>query len=298
MVQGIAKLDEGYVYMSNSEMGAGLGGVYGLYFNEDGEVTEYKALLTGTTRNCGGGLTPWNTWVSCEEVRQGQCWQVDPDPASPNHATPKETLIGGAGGRYESVACDNSNPAKPVFFLTEDHEFGALRRFEADHGDGWDALHTGGSTTFLRILDGHRFEWTTDEAAARMSANVYYMNAEGISYHDGMVYFTAKKTKTLLILDLANLTYKAETTGGKFAGQGDFNAQPDQILLETHKRWIYFTEDGALGVYTALFESDGTYVGDETVGVALSPDRRRFYAGYQDAGKLIEFTRDDGLPFE
>ena len=40
-----------------------------------------------------------------------------------------------------------------------------------------------------------------------------------------------------------------------------------------------YVRDKRSGVYTALFESDGTYVGDETVGVALSPDRRRFYAG-------------------
>lgn len=32
-----------------------------------GDLVKYKALLTGTTWNCGGGLTPWNTWISCEE---------------------------------------------------------------------------------------------------------------------------------------------------------------------------------------------------------------------------------------
>ena len=57
---GIIPLDDGgYVYMSNSEEYAeDGGGVYGLYFNSEGEITEYKALLTGTTDNCGGGLTP------------------------------------------------------------------------------------------------------------------------------------------------------------------------------------------------------------------------------------------------
>jgi hypothetical protein len=45
----------GYVYVSNSEAYKGNGGVFGLYFNKDGEITDYKALLTGTTWNCGGG---------------------------------------------------------------------------------------------------------------------------------------------------------------------------------------------------------------------------------------------------
>ena len=46
--------DGGYVYVSNSEDDSGRGGVYGLYFNKDGEITNYKALLSGTTWNCGG----------------------------------------------------------------------------------------------------------------------------------------------------------------------------------------------------------------------------------------------------
>jgi Bacterial protein of unknown function (DUF839) len=68
----------GYVYASNAELGSGAGGVFGVEFDSLGRVGNYKALLTGTDRNCNGGRTPWNTWVSCEEVAGGQCWQVDP----------------------------------------------------------------------------------------------------------------------------------------------------------------------------------------------------------------------------
>lgn len=45
----------------------------------------------------------WNTWVSCEEADGGQCWQIDPNPESPFHNSPKETLLGGNGGRFETV---------------------------------------------------------------------------------------------------------------------------------------------------------------------------------------------------
>ncbi len=298
-------LSEGYVYMSNSEEADGNGGVYGLYFDQHGNITEYKPLLTGTTDNCGGGLTPWNSFVSCEEYEDGQCWQIDP-------VTEKAevTLLGGDGGRYESVAVDNRNVNAPVFFTTEDDEEGALRRFVAN-GNGWDALHTEGKTTFLNILDDNEFEWTDDEDDGRKSAKKYFPNTEGIQVHEGKVYFMSKELQELIILDLDTLTYETEQTGLKMYGEGSFEDQPDQNLFGPTRKYIYFTEDGGdhPGVY-ARYGSDGTYFtmfqaieggihsGDETVGIALNPDHTRFYAGFQGEGYIFEFTREDGLAFE
>ena len=78
MPDGAAVLptNNGYVYVSNSEMKSNRGGVYGLYFSNDGKILDYQPLLSGSTRNCGGGRTPWNTWISCEEYGNGQCWQI------------------------------------------------------------------------------------------------------------------------------------------------------------------------------------------------------------------------------
>lgn len=298
-------LEEGYVYVSNSEESDGGGGVYGAYFDKDGNMYDYKALLTGTTDNCGGGLTPWNTWVTCEEYSDGQCWQVDPI----NERT-KVTKLGGNGGRYESVAVDNRDPNRPVFFTTEDDSEGALRRFEAN-GNGWDALHSNGKTTFLNILKGNTFEWTTDEDDGRSSASKHFPNTEGIAVHEGKVYFMTKEFKRLIILDLENMTYETEGTGKKFYGEGTFGDQPDQNMFGPSRKYIYFTEDGGSspGVY-ARYGSDGTYFtmfqaiqggmhdDDETAGIALSPDNKRFYATIQHSGYILEFTRDDGLAFE
>ena len=48
-----------------------------------------------------------------------------------------------------------------------------------------------------------------------------------------------------------------------------------------------------------IFEAGGDerYLKDETVGIAFSPTRQSMFAGYQNAGVLIEFRRSDGLPF-
>jgi len=47
--------DGGWVYVSNSEVMRGDGGVGALTFDRDGNVVDYKMLLTGTSMNCGGG---------------------------------------------------------------------------------------------------------------------------------------------------------------------------------------------------------------------------------------------------
>ena len=220
---GIIPLQEdgGYVYVSNSERDKGKGGVYGMYFDKYGNITQYKALLTGTTLNCGGGLSPWNTWISCEEYSDGQCWQVDPDPMSKHHENPSETNLGSRwGGTYESVAVDNRNAERPVFFVTEDSSDGPLRRVEVN-GTGWDSLHENEnvvSTSFLHIVNGNEFEWTEDEDDGMDSAWDYFPNAEGISFHEdeGKLYFMSKTLKTLLILDLDEMTYETETVSAHY----------------------------------------------------------------------------------
>jgi len=140
--------------------------------------------------------------------------------------------------------------------------------------------------------NGSRYEWTTNDEDARSSAASYYRNSEGIVYHKGLLYFVAKESSTLFILDLQSMTYNdAEQTGSQFEGQGGFNAQPDQIVLgNLFKEWIYFMEDdgdrpevyvrGRDGTYQTIFEAvDGAYADNNMVGVALSPDRRSLYAG-------------------
>ena len=63
--------DGGWVYAANSELPTGSGGVAAINFSVTGEVIDAYRILSGTSRNCSGGATPWGTWLSGEEVDGG-----------------------------------------------------------------------------------------------------------------------------------------------------------------------------------------------------------------------------------
>lgn len=107
----------GWIYVSNSEhKSTGKGGVGAFTFNNYGELTDYRMILNGTTSNCGGGKTPWNTWISCEEKTAGRVIQVDPL----GQREPAVITIGndGIGGKFESFAYDLRGTDAPQYFVT------------------------------------------------------------------------------------------------------------------------------------------------------------------------------------
>lgn len=105
----------GWLYVSNAEndeVGPNWdeGGVGLLRFNRRGRVVGYRKLGSGASHNCGGGVTPWNSWISGEEVDGGQMSQFDPYGVQRWRYTAMGKL-----GKYESFAYDNE-VSDAIFF--------------------------------------------------------------------------------------------------------------------------------------------------------------------------------------
>lgn len=289
-------------------------------FDKNGEAVNYEMIVTGTKRNCGGGKTPWNTWVTCEEIEPtGQVYEVNPYVGK---SSQKKTVLGGRGGNYESFAYDSRDPKSPTFFVTNDSNFGGLLRFTPDPLEVRKALETENYETLLsspgtsewlvlepelnnRWAFGGRFRWTLNRNEGDRNAKQYYSYSEGIDVRSGLVFFTCKQMNSLFILNLEDMTYTRESTRrGKFDGQPDTIAR---ILAEdSRNEMLYFCEDGRQlcgihardksGRYFSILEGQ-QFRGQETTGLAFSPDHKRMYVCFQDSGVMFEITRKDGYSF-
>lgn len=98
------------------------GGTTNLVYR-DGDWVSVTPSLGGTNGNCAGGVTPWGTWLSCEEIgsdsastdgkRHGYVFEVLPDPAR----TTGRPIVGMGRFDHEAVAVD---PATGIVYMTED----------------------------------------------------------------------------------------------------------------------------------------------------------------------------------
>ena len=104
---------------SNNRFG---GGTTNLVFR-DGNWVSMTPSLGGTQANCAGGITPWGTWLTCEEVgsdavsasgrKHGYVFEVAADPAQ----TTGQPIIGMGRFAHEAAAVD---PATGNVYETED----------------------------------------------------------------------------------------------------------------------------------------------------------------------------------
>ncbi|MCP9211781.1 PhoX family protein [Streptomyces sp. NEAU-Y11] len=275
----------GWIYVSNSEINPG-GGVGAVRFGASGAITGAHRVLSGTRQNCAGGRTPWNTWLSCEEVSLGYVWETD--PWGVNAAIRRDAM-----GRFKHEAAA-ADPVRHAIYLTEDETDGCFYRFVPTN---WGTLSTGtlqvlqagtatsGSFSWVTVPDPDGSPTVTRD---QVSGAKRFNGGEGCHYANDTVWFTTKGDNRLWQLDLTDNTYELAyddslVTGGNAPLTGVDNvtgsSSGDLFIAEDggNMEICLITPDDIVAPFLRVTGQSGS----EITGPAFSPDGSRLYFSSQ-----------------
>ncbi|MFF8871103.1 alkaline phosphatase PhoX [Streptomyces massasporeus] len=274
----------GWIYVSNSEINPS-GGASAVKFSSTGAITAAYRILSSTRQNCAGGKTPWNTWLSCEEVSLGYVYETD--PWGTNAAVQRAAM-----GRFKHEAAA-ADPVRRVIYLTEDETNGRFYRFVPTT---WGNLSSGrlqvmvagsatsGSFTWTDIPDP---DGSPTATRSQVSGSKSFNGGEGCHYANDTVWFTTKGDNRVWQLNLLDNTYELAYDDSLVNGTAPLTGVDN--ITGTSSGDLFVAEDGGNmeicvitpdDVVASFLRIDGQSA-SEITGPAFSPDGTRLYFSSQ-----------------
>ncbi|HMO69368.1 MAG TPA: DUF839 domain-containing protein [Novosphingobium sp.] len=285
--------------------------------------------LGGTIRNCAGGITPWGSWLTCEEdlTRAGRgvgrdhgwVFEVPADATGPVDPVPLTAM-----GRFNhEAAC--VDPATGIVYLTEDRPDGLFYRFvpkvprklaeggvlqalaltERPERDlrNWGAVDFApGSSAMVRWITLDNVESPEDDLRQRGAAlgAARFARGEGVHMGDGELYFActsgglARVGQVFRLVpgaDRLELFYESPDKA-EFHYGDNLTIAPDGQLIVCEDQSGSSVDNHLRGITRdgRAYPLAHLRIDTETAGVCFSPDGRVMFVNVFSPTKTLAIT--------